>query len=84
MMKSTVIALMLLGGCLQAQEPNALPLKSRIEFANVDGRIDRFNVDIKGRRLFMANCLLTVCLTPRGPAHCDVNCPTPCLRPALQ
>jgi DNA-binding beta-propeller fold protein YncE len=53
-MKHAVIACFLLGACLQAQEPNALTLKSRIELANVDGRIDHFSVDVKGQRLFMA------------------------------
>src|SRR5215471_17608481 len=42
------------GGCLQAQGTNALTLKSRIEFANVDGRIDHFSAEVKGQRLFMA------------------------------
>ena len=39
---------------MQAQEPNVLALKSRIELANVDGRIDHFTVDVKGQRLFMS------------------------------
>jgi hypothetical protein len=29
-------------------------LKSRIELASVEGRVDHFSVDIKGQRLFMA------------------------------
>src|SRR3954464_12211345 len=53
-MKRAAIACFLLGGCLQAQEPNALTLKSKIELANVEGRIDHFSVDVKGQRLFMA------------------------------
>lgn len=39
---------------MQAQEPKALVLKSRIELPNVNGRIDHFTADIKGQRLFMA------------------------------
>jgi DNA-binding beta-propeller fold protein YncE len=53
-MRHVVIACFLLGGCLRAQEPNVLALKSRIELANVDGRIDHFTVDVKGQRLFMS------------------------------
>lgn len=47
-MKHAVIARFFLGDCLQAQDPKALALKSRIELANVDGRIDHFSVDVKG------------------------------------
>src|SRR5215471_16956743 len=50
----SVFAVLLLGGIVQAQEPKALALKSRIELANVEGRIDHFSVDVKGQRLFMA------------------------------
>src|SRR5215470_9252126 len=50
----TATALLLLGGLMQAQEPKPLTLKSRIELANVNGRIDHFSADIKGQRLFMA------------------------------
>jgi DNA-binding beta-propeller fold protein YncE len=53
-MKYAVIASILLGGCLQAQEPKPLVLKSRIELPNVNGRIDHFSADAKGQRLFMA------------------------------
>src|SRR4051794_147987 len=53
-MKRAVTACLLLGGCLLAQESNALRLTSRIELANVDGRIDHFSVDVKSQRLFMA------------------------------
>src|SRR5579864_332074 len=49
-----IAVLVLLGGLVQSQEPKALTLKSRIELANVDGRIDHFNADVKGQRLFMA------------------------------
>src|SRR5215470_5921153 len=53
-MKPAITALLLLGGLVQAQEPKALALKSRIELASVNGRIDHFSADLKGQRLFMA------------------------------
>jgi DNA-binding beta-propeller fold protein YncE len=53
-MKSVVAVLLLLGGVVQAQEPKAFVLKSRIELSSVNGRIDHFSADIKGQRLFMA------------------------------
>jgi DNA-binding beta-propeller fold protein YncE len=53
-MKFALAAVLLLGGLMQAQEAKALKLKSRIELANVDGRIDHFSADFKGQRLFMA------------------------------
>src|ERR1041384_2300389 len=53
-MKHAVIACFFLGGCLQAQESKGLALKSRIDLANVEGRIDHFSADVKGHRLFMS------------------------------
>ena len=53
-MKPTVIAMLLLGGLMPAQEPKGLVLKARIELPNVNGRIDHFSADLKGQRLFMA------------------------------
>ena len=53
-MKPAVATLLLVGGFVQAQEPNALVLHSRIELPNVNGRIDHFSADVKGQRLFMA------------------------------
>jgi hypothetical protein len=53
-MKLALAAVLLLGGHMQAQEPKPLTLKSRIELANVDDRIDHFSADFKGQRLFMA------------------------------
>jgi DNA-binding beta-propeller fold protein YncE len=53
-MKFALAAVLLLGGLMQSQEPKPLTLKSRIEFANVEGRIDHFSADINGQRLFMA------------------------------
>jgi hypothetical protein len=37
---------------VRGQEP--LSLTSRIELPNVDGRIDHFSVDVKGKRLFVS------------------------------
>jgi DNA-binding beta-propeller fold protein YncE len=53
-MKYAATVLLLLGGLVQAQEPKALALKTRIALPNVDGRIDHFSTDLKGQRLFMA------------------------------
>jgi hypothetical protein len=53
-MKPAAAALLLLGGILEAQEPKALTLKTRIDLSNVNNRIDHFSADIKGQRLFMA------------------------------
>src|SRR5215471_3806656 len=50
-MKSAAV-LFLLGALVKAQEP--LELKSRIDLANVSGRIDHFSADVAGQRLFMA------------------------------
>ncbi len=53
-MKHVIAALVFLGGIVQAQEPKALALKTRIDLPNVNGRIDHFSTDLKGQRLFMA------------------------------
>ncbi len=53
-MKPALLALLLLGGLVQAQESKALALKTRIALPNVNGRIDHFSADIKGQRLFMS------------------------------
>src|SRR3954465_5318817 len=53
-MKHGVAALLLCGGLLQPQTPQTLVVKGRIELPNVNGRIDHFSADVKGRRLFMA------------------------------
>src|SRR5215470_4877773 len=47
-------AMILLSVGLHAQESQGLAMKSRIEVANVDGRIDHFSADVKGQRLFMS------------------------------
>ncbi len=41
-------------GVTQGQGPSALAVKGRIDLPNVDGRIDHFSADVKGRRLFMS------------------------------
>src|SRR5947207_12954990 len=53
-MKDAVTVLLLLASHVQAQEPKALRLKTRIDLPNVNGRIDHFSADLKGQRLFMA------------------------------
>lgn len=53
-MKLALAALFLLWSLVQAQEPKALALKTRIDLPNVNGRIDHLTADIKGQRLFMA------------------------------
>jgi Uncharacterized conserved protein len=54
LMKRAVIALLLLGRVVAAEDPKALALKARIAISNVDGRIDHFSADVKGRRLFIS------------------------------
>jgi YVTN family beta-propeller protein len=53
-MKYAVAGVLLLGSVVHAQEPKALLLRARINLPDVNGRIDHFTADIKGRRLFMA------------------------------
>jgi DNA-binding beta-propeller fold protein YncE len=53
-MKLAVAAWFVFGGILPGQGPSALVLKGRIALPNVDGRIDHFSADVKGRRLFMS------------------------------
>jgi len=53
-MKHALGALVLLGGLVQAQEPKPLTIKSRINLAGVEGRIDHFSADLRGKQLFMA------------------------------
>ena len=52
-MKPIATALLLLGGLVQAKEPKALAMKTRIDLSGVNGRIDHFSADTKGQRLFM-------------------------------
>jgi DNA-binding beta-propeller fold protein YncE len=53
-MNQAVIALLLLGTVIYAQQPKALTLSGKIELPNVNGRIDHFSADLKGYRLFMS------------------------------
>ena len=48
-MKYAIAVSLLFGGIVQGQV-----LKGRAELPNVDGRIDHFSADVKGRRLFMS------------------------------
>jgi hypothetical protein len=49
-----VFVLTVLMGVALAQEPGGLSQKNRIDLLNVDGRIDHFSADIKGKRLFVS------------------------------
>src|SRR3954451_13872294 len=53
-MKQAVLALLVLGALMYAQPPKPLTLSGKIELPNVNGRIDHFSADLKGRRLFMS------------------------------
>ena len=39
---------------MQAEEPKPLTIKSRIDLAGVEGRVDHFTADVSRKRLFMA------------------------------
>lgn len=47
-------ALLLLTGAVHGQERQLLSLTGRIDLPNVNGRIDHFSADVKGKRLFMS------------------------------
>ncbi len=53
-MNQVVLAVLLLGGAVHAQTPKVLKLSGKIELPNVNGRIDHFSADLKGRRLFVS------------------------------
>src|SRR3984893_18304215 len=53
-MKYVLVILLLLTGAVEGQEQQPLSLTSRIELLNVNGRIDHFSADVKGKRLFMS------------------------------
>ena len=55
-MKYCIAALLVLNGVVLAQESSALPLKliQKIPLPNVKGRIDHMDVDVRGKRLFVA------------------------------
>src|SRR5436305_13444317 len=52
-MKYPLAAVFLLAAAVRGQEP-LLSLTSRIDLPNVNGRIDHFSADVKGKRLFMS------------------------------
>jgi heavy metal sensor kinase len=51
-MKYAITLLFILAGIAASQD--SLTLKSRIDLPNVNGRIDHFSTDVKGRRLFVS------------------------------
>src|SRR5437764_1247322 len=53
-MKHSLATLLLLTVASQAQDKQMLSLTSRIELPNVNGRIDHFSADVRGKRLFMS------------------------------
>src|SRR5260370_38176685 len=53
-MKYSLATLLLLTGAVRGQDQKRLSLTSRIELPNVNGRIDHFSADVKGKRLFMS------------------------------
>jgi DNA-binding beta-propeller fold protein YncE len=53
-MKYSLATLLLLTGAVHGQDPQLLSLTSRIGLPNVNGRIDHFSADVKGKRLFMS------------------------------
>ena len=53
-MKYSLGTLLLLIGSVCGQAPQPLSLSGRIELPNVDGRIDHFSADVKGKRLFVS------------------------------
>ncbi len=53
-MKHQIAIFLFLAATVWGQEPHGLTLKGRIELPNVNGRIDHFSADLKGKRLFVA------------------------------
>jgi DNA-binding beta-propeller fold protein YncE len=53
-MSYRIITLAMLAAAACGQEAGIPSLKSRIDLPNVNGRIDHFSADVKGRRLFVA------------------------------
>jgi hypothetical protein len=53
-MKYSLATLFLLTGGIHGQDQQPLSLTSRIELPDVNGRIDHFSADVKGKRLFMS------------------------------
>src|SRR5437879_5767006 len=53
-MKYSLATLLLLTCAVNGQDQQLLSLTSRIELLDVNGRIDHFSADVKGKRLFMS------------------------------
>jgi DNA-binding beta-propeller fold protein YncE len=53
-MRCGLATLLLLTGSVVGQERQPLSLTGRIELPNVEGRIDHFSADVKGKRLFVS------------------------------
>jgi hypothetical protein len=53
-MRFALATLLLLTGAVRGQDRQFLSLKRRIELRNVNGRIDHFSADLKGKRVFMS------------------------------
>jgi len=53
-MKYSLAIFFLLTRAVPGQDRQPLSLAAKIELPNVEGRIDHFSVDVKGKRLFMA------------------------------
>src|SRR6266436_4840508 len=53
-MKHSLTTLLLLTGAVYGQDAQPLSLTSRIELPDVNGRIDHFSADLRGKRLFMS------------------------------
>lgn len=53
-MKYSLATLLLLTGAVRGQDQQPLSLTNRIELPNVNGRIDHFSADVKGKRVFMS------------------------------
>jgi DNA-binding beta-propeller fold protein YncE len=53
-MKHSLAIALIFGGIAFAQEGQYLSLTGRIDLPNVNGRIDHFSADVKGKRVFMS------------------------------
>ena len=53
-MKHSLAVVCFVVGSISGQESQVLSLTGRIALPNVDGRIDHFTADVKGKRLFMS------------------------------
>jgi len=53
-LSTLLVASLLMGSDVQAQNSSPLEMVQRVPLPNVEGRIDHFTVDLKGQRLFIA------------------------------